>query len=75
MGYVMEFIKSIALRSQVVAHQLIWNMKTSMYIDEEMHHKDGECPPRRSTRESVELVFLIGRYTHFQRPFTTHSSR
>ncbi|BET02066.1 Phosphatidylinositol 4-kinase [Nesidiocoris tenuis] len=41
MGYVIEFIKNISKRSQIVGHQLIWNMKTNMYIDEEMHNKDS----------------------------------
>ncbi|KAJ0173228.1 hypothetical protein K1T71_011404 [Dendrolimus kikuchii] len=40
MGYVAELIKSLSKNSQVVAHQLIWNMHTNMYTDEEMHHKD-----------------------------------
>lgn len=42
MGYVAEFIKHISKRSQIVAHQLIWNMQTNMYIDEEQMHKDGK---------------------------------
>lgn len=40
MGYVTEFIKHISKRSQIVAHQLIWNMQTNMYMDEDMHQKD-----------------------------------
>ncbi|KAI5696349.1 hypothetical protein M8J75_011820 [Diaphorina citri] len=40
MGYIVEFIKSISQRSQVVGHQLIWNMKTNMYLDEDMTEKD-----------------------------------
>ncbi|XP_023247195.1 phosphatidylinositol 4-kinase alpha isoform X2 [Copidosoma floridanum] len=40
MGYVTEFIKAIAKRSQVVAHQLIWNMHTNMYMDEDKQVKD-----------------------------------
>lgn len=42
MGYVTEFIKQISKRSQIVAHQLIWNMQTNMYMDEDMHQKDGK---------------------------------
>lgn len=40
MGYVTEFIKQISKRSQVVAHQLIWNMLTNMFVDEEQQQKD-----------------------------------
>lgn len=40
MGYVTEFIKHVSKRSQIVAHQLIWNMQTNMYMDEDQQHRD-----------------------------------
>ncbi|XP_012288489.1 phosphatidylinositol 4-kinase alpha [Orussus abietinus] len=42
MGYVIEFIKAIAKRSQIVAHQLIWNMHTNMFMDEDKQLKDPD---------------------------------
>jgi len=40
LGYVKEFIKKISVKSNLVAHQLIWNMEVNMYKDEDGLIKD-----------------------------------
>lgn len=55
MGYVTEFIKHISKRSQIVAHQLIWNMQTNMFMDEDQQHKDRNI----FFKSSFQLFMLI----------------
>ncbi|KAG8200239.1 hypothetical protein JTE90_025015 [Oedothorax gibbosus] len=54
MGYVTEFIKTACKKSQLLAHQVIWNINTNMYIDEESTQQDPVMyEPLETIREHI----------------------
>lgn len=59
MGYLIEFIKYISKRSQVVAHQLIWNMQTNMYVDEEMTTKDSKQQYTNTCQNTNFTIYVL----------------
>lgn len=68
MGYVTEFIKHISKRSQIVAHQLIWNMQTNMFMDEDQQQKDRKCQFGELLLAADKQRMTNKRSIHFQ-PF------
>jgi phosphatidylinositol 4-kinase len=39
-GYITSLIANLSSHSQLLAHQLLWNMRASMYTDEEAKSED-----------------------------------
>lgn len=54
MGYVSDLIVWLAGHSQLLAHQLLWNMKANMYTDEEAKCEDPVL--YRPLKEIVDRV-------------------
>jgi len=70
LGYVQEFIKSISQRSNLVAHQMIWNMEANMYTDEEGEEKDPVMYDKLlPVRKNIEELFSPAAKNFYEREF------
>ncbi|XP_052243319.1 phosphatidylinositol 4-kinase alpha-like isoform X4 [Dreissena polymorpha] len=65
MGYVTDFIRWMASKSPLLAHQLLWNMKTNKYRDEEGKELDEEIGEQLETLMSEILKNLSGASLNF----------
>ena len=70
LGYVQEFIKSISQRSNLVAHQIIWNMEANMYTDEDGVEKDPVMYDKLlPVRKSIEELLSPAARNFYEREF------
>ncbi|XP_013774772.1 phosphatidylinositol 4-kinase alpha-like [Limulus polyphemus] len=69
MGYVTEFIKTASSRSQLLAHQLIWNMKTNMFVDEDCQEQDEIYEPLEHLITSITSSLSGSAKQFYEREF------
>jgi len=55
-----EFIMNVSKKSQLITHQLLWNMKTNMYTDEDAQDLDGEVQMMSNCWIHLRNHFCIG---------------
>ena len=70
LGYVQEFIRNISERSNLVAHQLLWNLETNMYVDEEGEERDPVMYDKLlPVRRNIESQFSPKALAFYEREF------
>ncbi|XP_076062775.1 phosphatidylinositol 4-kinase III alpha isoform X2 [Oratosquilla oratoria] len=65
MGYVSEFIKFAAKKSQLLAHQVIWNMETNKFRDEDGNEKDADLFEVIENLEKTIIASVSGHAKQF----------